>query len=127
MTNARRIATMNTAVATKIPARSPLATAVGMIGERNGWNNAGLALAKKNSTRGPRSSASLRSGLSCGFSAIAMPLRIDPRYRAGKISCRKRREVIDAFADADEMNGQREFLRQGHENSAARGAIEFGH
>jgi hypothetical protein len=56
-----------------------------------------------------------------------MPPRIDPRDRAGKISCRKRREVIDAFADADEMNGQREFLRQGHENSAARGAIEFGH
>ena len=59
---------MNTAVATKMPARSPVATAAGMSGAIHGSNSAGLALAKKNSSSGPRSSASLSIGLSCGLS-----------------------------------------------------------
>ena len=58
---------MNTAVATKMPARSPVATASGMIGAISGSNSAGLELAKKNSSSGPRSSASFRSGLSWVF------------------------------------------------------------
>ena len=104
------IATMNTAVATKMPERSPVATAVGMIGERKGWNSAGFALAKKNSTSGPRSSASLRNGLSCCFPVIAISL-FDSRDRAGEIFCSKGREIVDALAETDEMNRQREFLR----------------
>ena len=68
ITSAARMATMNTAVATKMPERSPVATAAGMSGAIHGSNSAGLALAKKNSSSGPRSSASLSIGLSCGRS-----------------------------------------------------------
>ena len=55
---------MNTAVATKMPAFSPLATA-GSSGPTKGVNSAGREFAKKNSSSGPISSASLRKGLIC--------------------------------------------------------------
>ena len=55
---------MNTAVATKMPAFSPLAAA-GSSGPITGRNSAGRALAKKNRISGPISSASLSRGLSC--------------------------------------------------------------
>ena len=42
-------------------------TTAGMIGASQGANSAGLALATKNSTSGPKSSASLSNGLSCGL------------------------------------------------------------
>ena len=36
-------------------------------------------------------------------------------------------QIVDAFADADEMDRQRKFVRQRHEHAAARGAVKFGH
>jgi hypothetical protein len=69
-TNAITIATMNTAVATKMPVRSPDAISAGRIGDTSGRNSAGREFARKNSTSGPRSSRSLRVGLSCGFFAF---------------------------------------------------------
>ena len=48
--------------------QGPVATAAGMSGAIHGSNSAGLALAKKNKSSGPRSSASLSMGLSCGRS-----------------------------------------------------------
>src|SRR5580700_6861194 len=148
-------------------------------------------LAKKNSASGPRSRASLRSGLSCGFAACvlaacafalwvsvmrvvfsaeirsAQPCRsvdvvagLDPaipihlgtpreksigmtgtspvmtphesrslgaRNRPGEITRRERRQIVDAFTDADEMHRHFELRRDGDQNAAARGAVEFGH
>ena len=55
-----------------MPARSPVAIAAGMIGRISGSNSAGLELAKKNSSSGPISSASFRSGLGWVFSVIVV-------------------------------------------------------
>jgi hypothetical protein len=55
---------MKTAVATKMPTCSPLATAAGSSGPTSGMNSCGLELAKKNRISGPISSTSLRMGLS---------------------------------------------------------------
>ena len=63
---------MNTAVAAKIPARSPVMSEAGRNGVSSGANKAGRALAKKNSSSGPKSSANLSSGLSWGFSLMVM-------------------------------------------------------
>src|SRR3984957_15927291 len=99
-------------------------------------------LAKKNNASGPRSSASLRSGLSWGFAAIRAvvcsatrspaqsgiePGRIQSNHGAGEVARRKRRKIVDAFANADEVHRNREFRRDGDEDAAARGAVEFGH
>ncbi len=62
---------MNTAVATKMPAFSPL-TASGSSGATNGMNSAGREFAKKNRISGPISSASLSRGLSCFFVSAGM-------------------------------------------------------
>ena len=62
---------MNTAVATKMPACSPL-TASGSSGPINGRNSAGRELAKKNRISGPISSASLSRGLSCFLASVGM-------------------------------------------------------
>ena len=129
---------MNTAVATKMPARGPVASAAGRIGVSQGANSAGLELAKKNSTSGPRSSASLSQGLSVAVFVLGHWLPncepVDepsvigsPGDGAGEILGREGREIVDALADADEMHRQREFPRDGHENAAARGAVELGH
>src|ERR1051326_2345210 len=49
------------------------------------------------------------------------------RERAAKILRRKRRQIVDALADADEMDRQFEFLGNGNQDAAARGAVELGH
>ena len=62
---------MNTAVATKMPAFSPV-IAAGSSGLMNGRNSAGRELAKKNRISGPISSASLSRGLSCFLVSVGM-------------------------------------------------------
>src|SRR5262249_7349044 len=62
--SAATTATMNTAVATKMPVRPPDAMSAGSMGDTSGRNSVGRELARKNSSNGPRSSTSLRSGLS---------------------------------------------------------------
>src|SRR5580704_5435996 len=113
-------ATMKVAVATKMSKRE---------------------LAKKNSTSGPRSRASLRIGLSCGFgvmSGVCVARRalfaksriepaIEPYHGTGKIPRRERRQIVDALADADEMHRHFELLRDGDQNAAAGGTVELGH
>src|SRR5438552_12479182 len=49
------------------------------------------------------------------------------RERAAEILGRERRQIVDALADADEMDRQFEFLREGNQDAAARGAVELGH
>ena len=50
-----------------------------------------------------------------------------PAMASSEIARRERFEIVDAFADADEMHGQREFLCDRDQNAAARGAVELGH
>src|SRR6476646_1871546 len=52
---------------------------------------------------------------------------LDTCDRVGKIPRGERREILDAFADADEVHRQFEFLRQRHQDAAARGAVELRH
>src|SRR5437016_10457579 len=184
---------MNTAVATKMPTRSPEATSAGRMGDTKGRNSAGRELARKNSPSGPRSSTSLSTGLSCGFCAVGFfgfmggvcnwdreellscPGRVErsplakrnesrdpaqesrsatpfaskhrvapgsrlfavawpghdplfnPRNRAREIVGGKRREIVDPLAHADEVHGQPVLGGNGHQNPAARGAVELGH
>ena len=47
--------------------------------------------------------------------------------RAGEIGRRERLEIVDAFADADEMHRQAEFPGDRDEDAAARRAVELGH
>ena len=47
--------------------------------------------------------------------------------RVGEIPRGERREIVDAFADADEVHRQFEFLGQRHQDAAARGAVELRH
>src|SRR5580700_5482155 len=99
-------------------------------------------LAKKNSSSGPRSRASLRNGLSfCGsvvmatlswtaWCSAARPRTqsgIQPDDGAGEIVGREWRQILDALADADEVHRHGEFLGDGDENAAAGGAVELGH
>src|SRR5882724_2295506 len=86
----------------------------------NRWN---LALATKNTSSGPSSVTSLNSG--CGW--VLSISAFYPGNGLRKIARGERREIVDAFADADEVHRQFEFLRQRHQNAAARGAVEFGH
>ena len=63
---------MNTAVATKMPACSPVVRLAGRKGDSNGAKNSGRELAKKNKSSGPRSSSSFRPGLSWGFACVSV-------------------------------------------------------
>src|SRR5580704_16469175 len=109
-------ATMKVAVATKMSKRE---------------------LAKKNSTSGPRSRASLRIGLSWGLGVMSgvcvarrAPFhnsRFEPDQGAGKFVRRERRQIVDALADADEMYRHFKLLGDGDQNAAAGGAVELGH
>ena len=63
---------MNTAVATKMPACSPVSIVSGMKRASSGANTCGRELAKKNTSSGPRSSRSLRPGLSWGFGCVSV-------------------------------------------------------
>src|SRR6478752_8879836 len=82
-----------------------------------------LALAAKNTSSGPSSVASLNSGCGCVLSILTLY----SSNSLGEIACGERREIVDAFTDADEMHRQFEFLRQRDQDAAARGAVEFGH
>src|ERR1700722_10038880 len=94
-------------------------------------------LAKKNSTSGPRSRASLRIGLSWGLGvmsgvcvarrALFHNSRFEPNQGAGKFMRRERRQIVDPLADADEMHRHFEPLGDGDQNAAAGGAVELGH
>src|SRR5580693_3859640 len=94
-------------------------------------------LAKKNSTSGPRSRASLRIGLSWGFGvmsgvcvarrALFHNSRFKPDQGTGEVVRRERRQIVDALAEADEMHRHFEPLRDGDQNAAAGGAVELGH
>src|ERR1700744_3605811 len=90
-------------------------------------NRLNLALATKNTNSGPSSVASLNSG--CGWVlSIMRPSKLfDPGDRLGEIARGERREIVDAFADTDEMHRQFMLLRERHQNATARGAIQFGH
>src|ERR1700738_4914299 len=107
----------------------------------NKWN---LAFAIKNTSSGPSSVASLNSGCGWVLSIFSLYLfghdlirKPVPTFRDHALfnSCNRlreiargeRREIVDAFADADEVHRQFEFLRQGHQDAAARGAVELGH
>src|SRR6202034_4245550 len=84
-----------------------------------------------------RSSASLRSGLSWGFAVMRggvcsldrWPAQsgTEPGDGAGEVARRKRRKIVDAFTDTDEVHGNGEFCSNGDQNAAARGAVELGH
>ena len=52
---------------------------------------------------------------------------IEPGDGAGEIARRKRRQIVDALADADEVHRNLEFRRQRDQDAAARGAVELGH
>src|SRR5580700_1723825 len=98
---------MNTPVPVKIPQR---------------------ALAAKNKTSGPSSSASFRSGLSCRFSFIGARFSSrQARNGAGEITRGERLQIVNPFADADEMHRQAESRRDGDQDATARGAVELGH
>src|SRR5579872_2968149 len=95
-------------------------------------NRLNLAFATKKTSKGPNSVASLNSG--CGWVLSITHSRflfdascVDPRDRLGKITGGEGREIVDPLADADEMHRQFVFLRQRHQDSAARGAIELCH
>src|SRR3954447_1269809 len=109
-------------------------------------NRLALALATKNTSSGPSSVASLNSGCGWVLSIVSLhfysghdlirkpvptfrdhALALDPCDRVGEIPGGEWRQVVDAFADADEMHRQFELLRQRHQNAAARGAVELGH
>src|SRR5580765_6541719 len=52
---------------------------------------------------------------------------LESRERAAEIPGRERRQIVDALANADEMDRQFEFLGNGNQDAAARGAVELGH
>src|ERR1700719_3753832 len=80
------------------------------------------ALAAKNKTSGPSSSASFGNGLSCGFSFIGIRFSsLQSRDGAGEITRGERLQVVNAFADADEMHRQAESRRDGDQNAPACG------
>src|SRR5947199_9608668 len=86
-------------------------------------NRLNLALATKNTMSGPSSVASLNSG--CGW--VLSILAFNSCNRLRKIPRGEGRQIVDAFADADEVHRQFEFLRQRHQDAAPRGAVEFCH
>src|SRR5215207_4748255 len=86
-------------------------------------NRLNFALATKNTMSGPSSVASLNTG--CGW--VLSILAFNSCNRVGKVPRGERREIVDAFADADEVHRQLELLRQRHQDAAARGAVELRH
>src|SRR5439155_5433292 len=86
-------------------------------------NRLNFALATKNTMSGPSSVASLNTG--CGW--FLSILAFNSCNRVGKIPRGERREIVDAFADADEVHRQLEFLRQRDQDAAPRGAVELRH
>src|ERR1700682_5016860 len=86
----------------------------------NSWN---LALAMKKIISGPSSVASLNNG--CG--AALFISAFNPCNCLCEIPRGKRREVVDALADTDEMHRQFVSFSKRHQDSAARSAIEFCH
>src|SRR3954464_7411668 len=86
-------------------------------------NRLNLAFATKNTSSGPSSVASLNIGCGWGLSMLAF----NSCNRVGEIPRGERREILDAFTDADEVHRQFEFLRQRHQDAAARGAVELRH
>src|SRR3954447_2186686 len=106
--------TMNEAIiaATMATMKAPVAT-----------NRLNLALATKNTNSGPSSVASLNSG--CGVFLFIRSLYSCDRLR--KVACREWREILDAFADADEVYRQFVLFRQRHQDAAACGAVKLGH
>src|SRR5258705_3783507 len=86
-------------------------------------NRLNFALATKNTMSGPSSVASLNTG--CGWFLSSLACNSCNRVR--KVACGERREIVDAFADADEVHRQFEFLRQRHQDAAARCTVEFRH
>jgi hypothetical protein len=74
-------------------------------------------------TRVPKLGPPARAGDGCCSTASFL----DARNRARKIPCGERGEVVDALANADEVDRQREFRGDGDEYAAARGPIEFRH
>src|SRR3954469_3097324 len=106
-------------------------------------NKLNFALATKNTSSGPSSVASLNIGCGWALSIVSLCLLgydlirkpvatfrdhalLYSRDRLRKIARGERREIVDAFADADEVHRQFELFRQRHQNAAARGAVEFG-
>ena len=95
----------------------------------------------KNSASGPSSSANLsdrierlarRGGRGFGHGRFMVVRRhaaslLDPRDRLGEVARGEGLEIVDALADADEMDGQRELVGDRDENAAARRAVELGH
>src|SRR5580704_16166045 len=59
--------------------------------------------------------------------SIGAPSRFKPRNGACKVSCGEGREIVDAFADANEVHGQWVFGGDGDKDAAACGAVEFRH
>src|SRR5438067_162481 len=104
-------------------------------------------LAAKNISSGPRSSTSLRAGLSWGLLAMwrdvarsrgfviaddgghgsVKRLRLKSGYSPREILRRERRQIVDAFADPDEMHRQSVLGRDGGQDPAPRRAVELGH
>ncbi len=96
-------------------------------------NRLNFAFTKKNTSSGPSSVASLNSGcgwvlsITCGLgnpTGTQQNLRFR-QWRAGEIARGERREIVDAFADADEVHRQFELFRERHQDAAARGAVEL--
>src|ERR1700758_1134802 len=103
MASAASTATMKVAVAVKMPKRE---------------------LAKKNNSSGPRSSASLRYRLGCRGLAVICGVvcsatrrrtqsGIQPDQGAAEIVRRERCQIVNAFAQADEMHRHFELLGDG--------------
>ena len=53
--------------------------------------------------------------------------KLRARERPREIAGAKGLQILDAFANADEMDGQLEFFPQSGENAAARGPVKFRH
>src|ERR1700691_5251242 len=102
--SAASTATINVAVAVKIPKRE---------------------LAKKNRTSGPKSRAIFTIGFSGGFTLSVMPIssaaapRIQSRScsgdGAGEVTRRKWRQIVDSLADTDKMHRHAELAGDGDE------------
>src|SRR4029453_14764701 len=90
------------------------------------------ALAAKNTRSGPSSMMSLDqtpcSGAVAAFSRLGCGfiLAIRSRDRAREVLRAERLEIVDAFADADGVDGKPEALSDGDQDAAPRRAVELG-
>src|SRR5262249_59585719 len=95
------------------------------------------ALTPKNTSSGPSSMASFAAsaapdstpwvcarGLASGGCGIA---RVQTGDGAGEVLRVEGLQIVNAFADADGIDRQTEPLGDGHQNAAARRAVELGH